>query len=35
MQSQPDLAKIILALEAAGGFARLLDGRQQQTGRHH
>jgi len=34
MQSQPDLPKIILALDAVGGFAHFLDCRQQQTGHH-
>jgi hypothetical protein len=34
MQSQPDLSKIVLALKAASGFARFLDGRQQHASRH-
>jgi hypothetical protein len=41
MKSQSDLPKVVLALEAAGGFAHLLDRRQQhaghnqQNGDHH
>jgi hypothetical protein len=34
MQSQSDLPKVVLALDAAGGFSHLLNRRQQHTGQH-
>jgi hypothetical protein len=34
VHSQPDLLKVVLATDPAGGFAHLLNSRQKQTDQH-